>query len=270
MNPRNEKNGLLTTVLEGSFYKNDYFFKNNRNSLAIILYINKLGIANPLGSNTTKQKLYMLYWTLGNIPPEFRSTQDAIQLLGIVKTSIVKKHGLRAVLEPFVKDIGILQNEGITILCNNKQKIFKGSLLFAAGDTPASAEMGGFKQSVSAYRPYRTCFTNNSDWKSNFNETDFILRNATTHQNHVEAVTELNVTPKVLNFWKSRYGVNGPSPLDGIQHLDVTKCFPQDAMHVLIIEISEIAVRVLLSYLILDLEIFSVSDINSKIPIKSI
>lgn len=105
----------------------------------------------------------MIYCTLGNLHPEFRSSQDAIHLLAIAKSTVVRL-----------------------------------------------AELGGFKESMSANRPCRTCFTDANEWKTNFNEKKFTLRDAATHRNHVEVVTEPNVTERIINIWKKRYGVNGP------------------------------------------------------------
>jgi len=62
-------------------------------------------------------------------------------------------------LETFITDIKVLQNEGVTVNVGGVEKVYKGSLLFVAGDTPASAFMSGFKESVSAYRLCRTCMT---------------------------------------------------------------------------------------------------------------
>jgi len=42
---------------------------------------------------------------------------------------------------------------------------YKGSLLFVAGDTPFSAMMGGFKESVSAIRSCRMCMTTQAKMK---------------------------------------------------------------------------------------------------------
>ncbi len=45
------------------------------------------------------------YFTLGNLEPKYRSTIASIQLLGIVKKSLLDKYGIDAVLQPFVDDL---------------------------------------------------------------------------------------------------------------------------------------------------------------------
>ncbi|XP_074114037.1 uncharacterized protein LOC141537101 [Cotesia typhae] len=115
-NPIVHENGVYRTVLDGKFYRENGFFCNNPKALAVVLYYDDLGVANPLASSSRTQKLSMFYWTLANIIPELRSSNNAIQLLAIVKTSYLKEAGaLQKILEPFINDIKILQAQGIDI-----------------------------------------------------------------------------------------------------------------------------------------------------------
>ena len=52
--------------------------------------------------------LAMFYWMLLNIHPAHRSTLRSIQLLAVVRSSVVKKYGIDAVLTPAVKDLKTL------------------------------------------------------------------------------------------------------------------------------------------------------------------
>ncbi|XP_011883897.1 PREDICTED: uncharacterized protein LOC105571040 [Vollenhovia emeryi] len=260
-NARAQEGDVLKSVLHGSHYCKNEFFRKNQNALAIILYYDDLGVANPLGVSAKSQKLSMFYWTLANIPPEVRSTQNTVQLLAIVKTEYLKKGGLQKVLEPFIADIITLQTQGITVnVTKQEKKVFKGSLLFCAGDTPASALMGGFKESVSAYRPCRQCMTTKHDWKTNFSEDNFILRDYATHEDHIAAISELHVPKNTIDFWKKRYGINNRSPLLDIPNFDVTTCLPQDTMHVLIEGIAVIACRKLLTFCIEEKHLFTLDE----------
>ncbi|XP_011883997.1 PREDICTED: uncharacterized protein LOC105571135 [Vollenhovia emeryi] len=210
-------------------------------------------------------KKSMFYWTLANIPPEVRSTQNTVQLLAIVKTEYLKKGGLQKVLEPFITDIITLQTQGITVnVTEQEKKVFKGSLLFCAGDTPASALMGGFKESVSAYRPCRQCMTTKHNWKTNFSEDNFMLRDYATHEDHIAAISELHVPKNTIDFWKKRYGINNRSPLLDIPNFDVTTCLPQDTMHVLIEGIAVIACRKLLTFCIEEKHLFTLDEFNDR------
>jgi len=263
-NPRLKENNVYRTVLDGSFYQNNDFFRRNRNALAIILYYDDLEVINPLGANTKKHKLAMFYWTLANIYPEVRSTLKIVNLLSIVKHSILKKCGVGKILETFITDIKVLQNEGVTVNVGGVEKVYKGSLLFVAGDTPASAFMGGFKESVSAYRLCRTCMTTQIEWKNSFTSENFVLREKESHKEHVRTVTEPHLNKQARAFWSRRYGITKRSPLMNIPDFDITKCEPQDGMHVLAEGVVEVHCRAFLRYSIVEKKIFTIDDLNTK------
>lgn len=46
---------------------------------------------------------------LGNIDPKFRSRIENIQPLTVVKTSLINKYGMNKILEPFIKEINMLE-----------------------------------------------------------------------------------------------------------------------------------------------------------------
>lgn len=179
------------------------FFRNTKNALAVILYYDDLGVANPLGAATKSLKLSVFYWTLGNIYPEFRSSRNSIQLYAILKTECLKKpRALEKPLQPFMKEIVQLETEGITIHFGTETKNFKGSLLFCAGDTPAAALLGGFKESVAAYRLCRSCLTTSQEYRNCFSDKHFAARNKITHNNHIEIVTDPILTKTARKFWQ--------------------------------------------------------------------
>lgn len=258
---------VLRTVLDGSYYNENEFFKNNKNALAIIMYYDDVGLVNPLGASAKTHKYSMFYWTLANLNPKVRSTLNTVQLYAIVKTAYLKKpNALEKILEPFIKDINTLQSIGIDIdVGGGKIRNFKGSLFFCAGDTPASAMLGGFKESVAAYRPCRSCTTTNAEWKLNFRDNCFVPRNSVSHQEHLDIINDETITQVAKEFWQKHYGVNKTSPLINIPYFDVTTCLPQDAMHILIEGPVEILCRVYLQYCIKNLKLFTIDDFNQQL-----
>ncbi|XP_057329780.1 uncharacterized protein LOC130670395 [Microplitis mediator] len=264
-NPENS-DYIYRTVLDGKFYKNNEFFKNNKNALAIVFYYDDLGVANPLGATAKAHKLSMFYWTLANIRPEVRSSLNTIQLYAIVKTEHLKQpNAINKILQPFISDIIELQTIGINITVNGQMKNFKGTVLFCAGDTPASAMLGGYKESVSAYRPCRTCMTTNQEWREDLPFSNFVLRNKIDHQEQIDIVTDPSITKVAREFWKKTYGVNKRSPLADIPFCDATLCFPQDAMHVLIEGVGEIGCRAFLRYCIFEKNLFTLDSLNERL-----
>lgn len=51
----------------------------------------------------------MFYYTLGNIRPAYRSQLKAIQLLAVARRPVIKKYGINAMLETFMKELSELE-----------------------------------------------------------------------------------------------------------------------------------------------------------------
>ena len=54
--------------------------------------------------------LGLFYYTLGNLEPHLRSPTNGIQLVSVVKTSLIGKYGIDTILEPFVQAIVKLES----------------------------------------------------------------------------------------------------------------------------------------------------------------
>ena len=53
----------------------------------------------------------VFYWMLLNIHPAYRSTLHSIQLLAVVKSSLLKEYGIDAVMKPAILDLKKLTND---------------------------------------------------------------------------------------------------------------------------------------------------------------
>ena len=56
------------------------------------------------------QYVGVYYYTIGNLPPELRSTYRSIQLIACVQPPDLKKYGHSKILKPFIKDVNTLYN----------------------------------------------------------------------------------------------------------------------------------------------------------------
>ena len=132
-------------------FRNHPLFSRDPTALQLFLYYDEVEPANPLGSKTGKHKLGreasrlcemycgnctllllmsilfwtvwfnfvsfilgVVYYTLGNISPKYRSQLDAIQLLAIATSPVIKRYGIDAILEPFLDDLQYLEQVSIT------------------------------------------------------------------------------------------------------------------------------------------------------------
>ena len=90
---------------DGSTFQEHPLYKDHPDGLQIKLYYDDLEICNPLGSKVNKHVLALFHYTLGNIPPEQRSTLLAIQLLTVVKSQFITKYRIDKILEPTIEAV---------------------------------------------------------------------------------------------------------------------------------------------------------------------
>ena len=62
--------------------------------------------------------------------------------------------------------IFIFKESGVSIALNDSTHFFQGTVTIVSGDNPASAALGGFKQSASAFRFCRHCLGTENDIQS--------------------------------------------------------------------------------------------------------
>ena len=67
-------NHLIQDFCNGSSFKNHPLFSNDPDALQIIAYYDELEVTNPIGSYVHTHKLGCLFFSLGNIRPQYRSS----------------------------------------------------------------------------------------------------------------------------------------------------------------------------------------------------
>ena len=70
-----------------------FFFSVEEDRYSLILYIDDFEVCNPLGTSRKKHKVTAVYWVLGNIPAQFRSTLASIYLTILCKAEDTKQFG---------------------------------------------------------------------------------------------------------------------------------------------------------------------------------
>ena len=74
LNPHPSEHGELRDFCDGSVFKSHPLFSTCPHALQIIGYYDELEVVNPIGSYVSKHKLGCLFFFLGNIRPQYRST----------------------------------------------------------------------------------------------------------------------------------------------------------------------------------------------------
>ena len=115
--------GTYYDICDGSIFRNDTFFQEHPDALAIVLYHDEIEVCNPLGSHATTHKLDMYYYTLANISPVYRSKHLAVRLVAIANSKLVKKYGIEKIMEPVIDD-ALLLNNGFDLNVEGHNEIY--------------------------------------------------------------------------------------------------------------------------------------------------
>ncbi|KAK3916659.1 Zinc finger protein CRM3 [Frankliniella fusca] len=244
-NPVNRTPGQYRTPLDGSVYQNHLpsYDGSSENLLCFGGYCDDVNAGDTLSVQGANIQIRSFSWILLNIHPWLRSSLKCINILALVLKKHAKKNG--PFLEDFIHGLQRLASkEGVTFNIRGKLLTFHGVLVFWVGDTPASANIAGFKESPGqALSPCRQCLVRQDSLHQHSCEVPELMRNAELHNQHLALVCptpedEAQEEEEQASHLKgsnpsSLTGVNSRSPLLDLEYFDVTVSFPQDVMHVL-------------------------------------
>ena len=258
---RIRKDGLIEDFCDGSVFKSHPLFSKDPHALQIIGYFDELEVCNPLGSHVKKHKVGVVFFTLGNIHPMYRSTFKSINLAILATKPIIEKHGLDAVLRPFIQDLCSLATKGISINFQGRKQTFKGALLAFLSDNLASNELGGFKLNFSfSFRCCRTCLVTRSGMSCEFNSDKVIVRSRLTHENQCKML----IGP-TENHYSKTYGINRRSALLDVNHFPFfSGGLPHDWMHDILEGAAPLEIKLLLKHCISE-KFFTLSEYNQAL-----
>ncbi len=183
MNPHSQSSSdLLGDFCDGSLFKAHDLFSSDPFALQVIPYYDELEIVNPIGTYVKKHKLGCLFFFVGNVRPQFRSTFKAIHLVAVACSQVIELYGIDKFLTPFVEELKVLYCDGISVSIGGEDQTFYGAVLAFLADTQAAHSLGGFKGSMSfALRICRSCMSTTPQIKDHLVESACILRTAETH-----------------------------------------------------------------------------------------
>ncbi|XP_034078395.1 uncharacterized protein LOC117550156 isoform X1 [Gymnodraco acuticeps] len=261
--PQRCSEGFFHDLVDGSLLKSHPLFSEKPNALQIILYTDEIEICNPLGSFSSKNKLLMVYYTLGNINPNYRSKLAAIRLLAMAKSADLRQSGVDVILNRIKEDMDALYS-GVKIQTINGEKTIHGAMVSLCGDTLAQHELAGFKEGVGfAYSKYRHCECSFEDMQSQFNEDAYIKRTLENHVRQCDEIEKAN-TDLLRNSLRTTYGNNRRSKLVDFPSFDIIRQTPQDIMHVILEGIASLEIKCVLNHLVQSGEL-NLDSVNSAI-----
>jgi hypothetical protein len=217
-------------------------------------------VVNPLGSYVKRHKLGCLFFFLGNVRPQFRSTLKNIHLVAVGRTEDIQHYGTNSFLRPFVEDLKRLYLDGFTVNIGDRQCTMYGALIAFLADTLAAHMVGGFKGSMSfALRVCRTCMVTSDQIQECLSESSCVLHTA---DSYFEQCSLLD--GPLESHYSTTYGVNFMSVLEEVPAFSVINGLPHDIMHDLYEGIVPYELKLLLRHCVTS-GYFSLGELNCRI-----
>ena len=234
---------------DGALYKNHPIFSSDPLALQVIAYYDELELCNPLGTHVKKHKLGIVFFSLGNIHPKFRSLYKAIYLAIAAPSIVIERHGLNTILWPFIDDLNKLSSVGIEVTINGIPRKFKGALFTFLADNLGSNALGGFKLSFSfSFRYCRTCMIPREDAASSYDASSFPPCTIADHNHYCDLIRDAETQP-LRTQYSITYGINDRTSLLDIKHYSIFNGgLPHDIMHDIMERAAPPEIKLLLSH----------------------
>ena len=159
------------------------------------LYIDEFEVANPLGTSRNIHKIVAVYWVVLNLPATFRAGLTSIQLGALGNSYDVKEFGYERFLEPFIKDLKLIEDNGIHV---DALKRSVGVKLFCVcTDNLGAHSLAGFQESFIVNKFCCFCSISLSEIET-ARPREFLLRTVDQHDKFVDELKQ-NPTLKSVN-----------------------------------------------------------------------
>lgn len=245
------------TYRDGSHYTKNEMFQGDGFKISLGLYIDDFEVSNPLGTSKKKHKMTAVYWVIANLPSKDRSTLHSIQLALLCKAAHVKEHGYEKVLEPLLKDLKYLEQQGVYV--DKLGSFVKGTVLYVAADNLASHSLAGFFESFGVERFCRFCMASKHEiQEKEVCPGSFTPRNTQMYNQQVQAVQQDPTLAK-------DYGVKKMCVLtESLSHFHAINGYPPDVLHDLLEGVVPVELSLCLSHLI-SRKFFTLEALNNAI-----
>ncbi|CAF0862895.1 unnamed protein product [Didymodactylos carnosus] len=200
---------VMLDVTDGDFCRSHLLFQNNQ-YLKIELNSDDLNITNAVSHKL--HKIFFVYWSLLNLRRDHRTGQVAKRLVTACDSKALKHDLFEQILSDFLTGIKVLATDGLRVMVDGSERIYKGALLFTIGDYPAQQAIHGRTESI----------------PSNYTKEDYegacsVIENMSSGENN-----------SYLEFWRTTLGINRRSIFSNLPHFDPTVQVLFDPMHVLL------------------------------------
>ena len=157
----------LRDLQDGSVFKKNSYFSNNKDAFAVILYSDGVEMRNPLGAARGCYKIVFVYYTLCEIQKSQRSQIDRLQVTMAFKEKLLKKYSLKTILKPLIDDLNLLER-GVEV--SFPTRLLKCGVACYVSDNLEASMVGGFSANFSSNDVCRVCHCLHRDLEHHIHE----------------------------------------------------------------------------------------------------
>lgn len=106
---------------DGLYFQDIDLLSPSELSMPLIVYIDDLEIADPLGKSWKIHKQCSVYWMVADLPGKYRSVLLVIQLAVLCKVSDLKSCGYQRAPHPWLQNLCTLEQYSVFLECLTSQ-----------------------------------------------------------------------------------------------------------------------------------------------------
>lgn len=149
------EDGVYERYCCGQNFKDTDLLQTNKNSIQIQIFFDDVQLTSPL--KTKPFKVNAIYFVVRNFPPNSNSKLENMYLVSLGNSKIVDKYGCNFILEQLVRDIKILETDGIIIDGDGGEICLKGTLVQSSFDNLGGNTLFGFTKCFNSQYYCRIC-----------------------------------------------------------------------------------------------------------------
>ena len=150
---------------------------------------------------------------------------SSINLAILCKTIYIEKYGYESVLAPLIKDLKILEQNGVSVNIDGVSHTFFSFLSLIIGDNLAQHSLGGFFQSFSTVkRICRYCSCHGNKFKAFLNDEVCQKRTVEVYNENINDIIE---NPELRTI----YGIKRSSEFNKLEYFHIIAQQPFDLHH---------------------------------------
>lgn len=203
---------FLRTYEDGEDFKNHLFFKKYPEALRIQLYYDEFVGNNPLSNKAKGNKIGAFYLNILNLPPHLNNFTGNVHVLALYLDKTVHKYKINDILEPFVRELKLLEREeGYTLEINKKPYVLRETLATVTADTAGANPLLGHIGSA-AIVFCRTCMITRNELDNRF----YFCAEKRTKELLQEQLQEVSIDKSASTL----SGVKEPCILDELEYFN--------------------------------------------------